>query len=393
MSAMADAASKPAIIQAEVEGNRLQLLVGGRERLDALTRLIDEAKVDLRLLYYMFSGDEAGERVRDALVRAARRGVDVRLLVDGFGCGSTEPGFLDSLKEAGGHYCIFHSSYGRRYLIRNHQKMAIADGERALVGGANINLQYLDDDSDDRWRDLWMSVEGPTIADLAKYFDAIKSWTRRPKPKIRDLRRIITSHSRGKGKISWRFSGPMRRHNPWPAQIVSDICNAKRVDIIAAYFAPSNAMLRRIGSVVAGGGIARVITAAKSDNSATIAAARFTYGRLLKRRVKIYEYQASKLHTKLYIADDVVHIGSSNFDFRSLYLNLEMMLRVDNSDFAAAMHAYVDHEIADSLEITQAFYRSRATLWRKMKWAAAHFLVTTMDYTVTRRVNFGLEGL
>ncbi len=143
--------------------------------------------------------------------------------------------------------------------------------------------------------------------------------------------------------------------------------------------------------MVGRGGVVRVVTAAKSDNTATIAAARFTYGRLLKRRVKIYEYQPSKLHTKLYITDDIVHLGSSNFDFRSLYLNLEMMLRVDDPGFAAAMHSYVDGEVADSLEITPAFHRSRATLWRKAKWAAAHFLVTTMDYTVTRRVNFGLE--
>ncbi len=179
---MADRAGKTAIIRAEVEGNLLQLLAGGRERLEALVRLIDEAQVDLRLLYYMFSGDVAGKTVRNALVRAAKRGVAVNLLVDGFGCGSTEPGFLDELKEAGGHFCIFHSSYGRRYLIRNHQKMAIADSKRALVGGANINLQYLVDDDEDRWRDLWLSVDGPAIVDLAKYFDAIEGWTRRRKP-------------------------------------------------------------------------------------------------------------------------------------------------------------------------------------------------------------------
>lgn len=390
---MADAATRSAVIQAEVEGNSLRLLTGGRERLDALLHLIDGAKVDLRLLYYMFSCDEAGEAVRDALVRAASRGVAVRLLIDGFGCGSTKPEFLDVLTAAGGHYCIFHASYGRRYLIRNHQKMAIADGARALVGGANIGLQYLVDEGKERWRDLWLSLEGPAVTELAEYFDAIENWTQQRKPKIRDLRRIITSRSRGKGKVSWRFSGPMRRHNPWPAQIVNDIRDAKQIDIVAAYFAPSNAMLRRIGGVVGRGGSARIVTAAKSDNSATIAAARFTYGRLLKRGVRLFEYQPAKLHTKLYIADDIVHLGSSNFDFRSLYINLEMMLRVDDPGFAAAMHAYVGREVADSLEITPAFYRSRATLWRKTKWAAAHFLVTTMDYTVTRRLNFGLEGV
>ena len=81
-------------------------------------------------------------------------------------------------------------------------------------------------------------------------------------------------------------------------------------------------------------GRARLITAAKSDNNATIAAARFTYRRLLSRGVEIYEYRATKLHTKLVVLDDVVHIGSSNLDIRSLYLNMELMLRVDDATFA-----------------------------------------------------------
>ena len=68
---------------------------------------------------------------------------------------------------------------------------------------------------------------------------------------------------------------------------------------------------------------------------------------LLKRGVEIYEYQATKLHTKLIVIDDVVHIGSANFDMRSLYLNLEMMLRVDDPAFAAMMRRFVDGEIAD----------------------------------------------
>ena len=108
--------------------------------------------------------------------------------------------------------------------------------------------------------------------------------------------------------------------------------------MIAAYFAPPWGMLKRIARVGAKGR-ARLVTAAKSDNTATIGAARFTYNQLLKRGVEIYEYQRTKLHTKLMVFDDVVHIGSANFDIRSLYLNLEMMLRVDDAEFASLMRA------------------------------------------------------
>jgi cardiolipin synthase len=149
-------------------------------------------------------------------------------------------------------------------------------------------------------------------------------------------------------------------------------------------------MLRRIGRL-GSRGRARIVTAAKSDNNATIAAARHSYSRLLRRHVQMYEYQPAKLHTKLAIVDDIVHIGSSNFDFRSLYINLEIMLRIKDAGFAASMRKYFDHEVEDSKWISPALHRQRANLWRRIKWAVSHFLVTSMDYTVTRRLNFRLE--
>jgi cardiolipin synthase len=375
-----------------IERNRLRLMTTGKDRLESILTLIDEAKESLSLLFYMFSDDEVGEQVRDALARAAARGVKVRLLVDRFGCGATKEDFFASLKAVGGHYCIFHPSYGRRYLIRNHQKMAIADKKRALIGGANINKFYMDDDTEGRWRDLWLLVEGPAVAALQAYYDDVHQWTTHGRQRIRDLLTMLNKHNECDGKLQWKFGGPMRRHNPWPASIVKDINAGKRLHIIAAYFSPSRAMRKRIRTL-GRRGEARVVTAAKSDNTATIAAARFTYAGLLRGRVKIYEYQKAKLHTKLYIVDDAVHIGSSNFDFRSIYLNLEVMLRIEDKAFAEAMRAYVDGEIADSIRITPAVQIKRATLWRRFKWAASYALTTTMDYTVTRRLNFGLEGV
>ena len=128
--------------------------------------------------------------------------------------------------------------------------------------------------------------------------------------------------------------------------------------MIAAYFAPTWAMLRRIARA-GERGRARIITAAKSDNHATIAAARYTYKRLMKRGVEIYEYQPTKLHSKLVVLDDIVHIGSSNFDIRSLYLNLEMMLRVDDAAFADMMRDYFEGEQAASTHITPELHRER----------------------------------
>jgi cardiolipin synthase len=132
--------------------------------------------------------------------------------------------------------------------------------------------------------------------------------------------------------------------------------------------------------------------AAKSDNDATIAAARHSYSRLLRRNVEVYEYQPGKLHTKLVVVDDIVHIGSSNFDYRSFYINMEVMLRIKDAAFADAMRGYVERDLADCKQITLALHKRRANPWRRLKWAISHFLVNVMDYTVTRRLNFRLEG-
>jgi cardiolipin synthase len=156
--------------------------------------------------------------------------------------------------------------------------------------------------------------------------------------------------------------------------------------MVFAYFAPPGAMIRRIGRV-GRRGRARIVNAAKSDNNATIAAARHSYSRLLRRHVELYEYQPAKLHTKLAIVDDVVHIGSSNFDYRSFYINLEIMLRIKDAAFADAMRGYFERELADCKWITPEVHKRRSNPWRRLKWALSHFLVNIMDYSVTRRLN------
>jgi cardiolipin synthase len=209
--------------------------------------------------------------------------------------------------------------------------------------------------------------------------------------KLRDLRRLLHRHTQRKGALQWQYSGPIRRGHPWTVGVARDLHSAQRLDMIAAYFSPPFAMLRRLRRMGDRGAV-RILTAARSDNNATIAAARHTYAKLLRHRVRMFEFLPEKLHTKLLIVDDVVHLGSANFDFRSLYLNLEMMLRIEDSGFAAQMRGYFERQLDDAQEVTPELHRRRASWWRRVKWALSNFLVTAVDYTVTRRLNFGGEG-
>jgi cardiolipin synthase A/B len=388
---MADALATPmrpddVAIRAEVAGNVLEVIETGAGRLRAILELIEQAQQSVKLLFYMFNPDRVGERVRDALVEAAQRGVEVKLLIDGFG--SATPGdFFTVLDDNGGEHCVFHPSYGRRYLVRNHQKLAIADDRIAIIGGANIDETYMTDRGAKRWRDLWLRIEGPEVEPASRYFESLFRRTTRKHSRLRTLRRFVAEYSEWRGPLQWKFTGPMSMRNSWWRAIGRDLRRAHSLDMIMAYFAPPGAMIRRIGRL-GSRGRARIITAAKSDNDATIAAARHSYGRLIRRHVQMYEYQRAKLHTKLAIVDDVVHIGSSNFDWRSLYINLEIMLRIKDAAFADAMRKYVEGEVAGSKWISPALHKQRASFWRQIKWTVSHFLVTSMDYTVTRRLNF-----
>jgi cardiolipin synthase len=386
---MADQGTSPptnAPIRAEIAGNRLELIESGVERFNLLLELIAGAETCIKMLMYMFNPDKDGDAVRDALTEAAQRGVEVKLLIDGFGSAAS-PNFFTELAAAGGEHCIFNPSWGRRYLLRNHQKLIVIDDRTVLIGGANIDATYLEDRGAKHWRDLWLRVDGPEAGLPSRYFDSLFRWSKRPKSTMRSLRRMVGEYSEWRGPLQWKFSGPLSLRNSWWRSIGRDMKKAKRLDMIFAYFAPPGAMLRRIGRV-GRRGCARIVNAARSDNNVTIAAARHSYSRLIRRHVDVYEYQPAKLHTKLAVVDDVVHIGSSNFDYRSFYINLEVMLRIKDAGFAAQMRAYFERELQDCKWITHEVHARRATLWRRVKWAVSHFLVNVTDYTVTRRLNF-----
>jgi cardiolipin synthase len=371
----------------KVDGNRLTFISEGPARLKALLALIDGAEKSLRLLYYTFTDDASGGQVRDALGRANARGVKVSLLIDGFGSSRTPETYFKDLNEKGVTFCRFNPSLGRRYVLRNHQKLALADGEsaapRILIGGFNVEDDYFSTNADGGWRDVGLLVEGPAAGKPLEYYDALMAWALNPRSRLKTLRAVVRNYSQSEGKLRWQYGGPMQMRSPWALATVQDLSQAHDLEMIAAYFAPMNGMVRRIADIAARGRV-RIITAAKSDNKATIDAARSTYTRLLRRGVQMFEYEATKLHSKLLIMDDVVHIGSSNFDIRSLYLNMEMMLRIEDPDFAMLMRSYFEHEICDSTEITMAVHRARGGWLQRLRWKIAWFLVATLDYSVAR---------
>jgi cardiolipin synthase len=372
----------------EAQGQKLVFYPAGKDRLTALLALIEGAERSLRMCFYIFAEDASGVVVRDALAAAARRGVKVNLILDGFGADARKT-FFAPMCEAGGTFSCFSSRWSQRYLIRNHQKIVIADGTKAMIGGFNVEDSYFAPPEKNGWNDLGITIEGPAVDDLSRWFDELDKWTQNPHANWRAIRRMVRGWQPGSGPVRVLIGGPTRGLSTWARCARADLTGARRLDMVMAYFSPSNRAMRAIGQVARRDG-ARLVFAGKSDNGATIGATRSLYDYLLKRRARIWEFEACKLHTKLIVIDDICYFGSANFDMRSLFLNLEVMLRIEDKALAARLSEFIGELVPASREITPSLHKQRGTLLNRIRWNLSWFLVAVVDYTVSRRLNLGL---
>lgn len=376
-------------IRAEIEGNAIAFEFDGARRRTLLLDAIDGAQVSVAMIFYIFDDDAAGRAVREALIGAARRGVRVRLIIDSFGSSDTPDSFFALLRDAGAEVVYFSRRWRSTYLIRNHQKLVLVDDALAISGGFNVAQSYLCSTDSDRWLDLGFALRGPAVADMVRWFEAIFAYTRDHDGELLRLRRLIRGWPDAPGRLRWLISGPTQRLSPWARVLRADLAQADRLDMVMAYFSPGQGMLRRLGRV-ARRGRSRILLAALSDNAATIGASRLLYGYLLRKGTTVMEYQPCKLHMKLIVVDDIVYVGSPNFDMRSLFLNVELSLRIEDAALAHALRGYISGLAQESTLITRSTHRANAGWLTRLRWTLAWLVVGVVDYTVARRLNFGL---
>ncbi|MCU0948312.1 MAG: cardiolipin synthase B [Porphyrobacter sp.] len=368
---------------------------GGAARLEALLALIAGARSRLEVFYYLFAADGSGTTVRDALVAAAQRGVAVHLVVDDFG-NDAGTGFFAPLTEAGATFAIFSPRWGMRYLVRNHQKFAIADGVRVLTGGANVSDHYFNPPAQNGWCDLAVVIEGPVVERFSAWFALLASWVAgEAQGRIRQLQRLralvkqwdgrVTDETPGADEASavrLLVGGPLVRRGHWASVFGQDLMRAQRLDTVSAYFAPPRS-IRNLIAAVARRGAVRMVMAGKSDFGAAIDMARLLYGGLLKAGVRLFEFQPCKLHMKLLVADDISYVGSANLDKRSFRVNVELMVRIEDAGLAAELRGLIDHLAAASEQVTPQWYAQRATLLNRVRWQVIYWL-SLADYRISR---------
>ena len=381
----ASAYRDPAPFTLAAADHSFTFLPHGRDRLEALVAMIAAARESLCAVYYLFDSDASGIAVRDALVAAARRGVRVHLIVDDFGNDAGRD-FFDPLVEAGGRFAVFSSRWTTRYLVRNHQKLVIADGARVMTGGANVSDHYFKPPSENGWCDLAVVIEGPVVDRFTEWFGLVADWVDSEDAdrtaRLRRLREIVKQWDGGEGPVRLLVGGPLVRRGHWAWQLRRDLVKARRLDTVSAYFSPPRSFRRQIAKVARAGRV-RMIMAGKSDIGAAIDMARLLYRKLLAAGAAIYEFRPCKLHMKLIVVDDASYVGSANLDKRSLRINVELMVRIEDPQVAAALRALVDHLESASEAITPHWYARHASPITRLRWRLAYWM-SLADYRVSR---------
>jgi cardiolipin synthase len=360
-------------------------LCTGDEVFPAMLAAIEEARSEVCLETYTFAAGSPGERFRDALVQAQERGVHVRVLIDALGSYTLPGDFFEPLKAAGAEVKQFNPISLNRLSIRNHRKLLVCDDQVAFVGGFNIAPEYEGDGIKRGWSDVGLKITGALAAQLASSFDEMSARAEFQYKRFMRLRRFDAKKS-----VTWPteqilFSGPGRGKNPIKYALRRDLRNAKDVKIIVAYFLPTWRLRRDLLEVAHRGGRVQLILAGKSDVLLSQLAGRSLYRRFLKYGVEIYEYQPQVLHAKLMIVDDVVYIGSSNLDQRSLMINYELMIRFESHEMAEQAREVFAGSLKHCERIELEQWRKSRSFWQKMEQRFAYWLLVRIDPYLAQR--------
>jgi cardiolipin synthase len=325
--------------QAErAEAREVTLLDGGREAYPAMLAAIDGARREILLEVYCFSPEGIGAEFIAALTAAARRGVQVRVIIDGIGSAPHATDVAVALEEAGCHVRI----WGRLLLLlagrlrRNHRKILAVDGEIAFVGGLNIADEYgtpVPLPGESPWADLALAVRGPVAAWVQGR--ARRERGRSPPGPVR----IWLSGMGGGRRLRRRY-------------LKSFGAARRSLDVAHAYFLPDRRLVRSMTAAARRGVEVRLVVAGRSDVALLGTAIRLQYRRLLRSGVRISEWSRSVLHAKAAAMDGArLLVGSFNLDPLSL-ANLESLAEVDEPAAAAAGARWIRARFEEGEEIT-----------------------------------------
>jgi cardiolipin synthase len=320
-------------------GNKVTLLNNGKDKFKELIEELNKAKSFIHLQYYIFAIDTIGNTIKEILLRKAKEGVEVRMIVDDVGCWELKNDYYNELREAGIEIYPFlkvrFPLFTSKINYRNHRKIVVIDGYVGFVGGINVADRYIDGDpSYGIWRDTHIKVEGDAVNSLQYIFSL--DWYFVSQVELAFKKYFPVKEAKGKIPVQVCPSGP---DTDWPGIMMGFfkiITSAKKYIYVATpYFMPNESILMALKTAAMSGVDVRIIIPEKSDAYITKLSTLSYLREMMEAGVKIYFYQKGFIHSKVIVSDDMVSsIGSANMDFRSFEQNFEVTAFVYDRDFS-----------------------------------------------------------
>jgi len=339
------------------EGNRVTVLKNGVQIFPAMLSAIRSAKRTINLEFYIYWDGAIGRQFAEALAERARAGVHVKVILDAVGSAAMSQSLIDFMARNGIDLEWYHPI--RWYTLsranhRTHRKLLIVDGEIGFSGGVGIADTWLGDaDSKDPWRETVARVEGPVVTQMQ--FAFMDNWVKSRGELLTGLDYFPELPRRGGHLTQVIKSSPSEGSSTAKLLYIISIVSATRsIYINSAYFVPDRDTTRALEGAVRRGVDVRVIVPGEyADVPIARQASRLQYEFLLRRGIRIFEYQPTMIHAKTMVVDGMwTSIGSSNFDDRSFRLNDEVNVNVYDEGIAAQMQQIFFDDIAQSVEIT-----------------------------------------
>lgn len=336
--------------------NKVQLVKGGHDYFDLLNRLIELAQHTIHLQTYIFEEDETGLEVAAALMKAAQRGVQVYVLLDGYASQDLTDEFIQQLKKSGIHFRWFEPVFRSRYFYfgrRLHHKIVVTDALHSLIAGVNISNRYNDIKGTKAWLDWALHSEGEVSAELFNI--CVEFWNKSGwsinRKLLQPVETIRPTHTT-ECLIRIRRNDWVRRKNQISRSYLEMFRKAEsHIIMMSSYFLPGKVFRRNMINAVKRGVTVKVIVAGPSDLTIVKHAERYLYRWMFKNKIELYEYKPSILHGKMSTCDGkFVTVGSYNINNISAYASVELNLDVQNNSFAEKVETVMEAIIKNDCE-------------------------------------------
>jgi cardiolipin synthase A/B len=367
-----------------VEGNQLCLLRNGAAAYPEMLAAIAAAEQQILLEMYWFDSDSVGRKFAAALRAAAQRGVEVAIIFDAVGSVTASAEMFAELTRAGAQVIEYNpiAPWKRRFRLsrltrRDHRKILVVDGKIGFTGGINIADFWLPlEEGGAGWRDDMVRIDGPAVAGLSDCFARVWGRLRGHKLRVPEAlrqspapERARRAHTPAVRVLGQRF---LRTQREISRAYLHYLRRAERRIFIAnSYFVPDGRVLRALARAARRGVDVRIIVPGQSDVDIVRHASRAVWGRLLRAGVRIFEWEESVLHAKTAVVDgNWSTIGTFNFDYMSLRMNLEVNVSVLDTRFAAGLEASFLQDFEQCREVLPADFRFRPLGQRLLEYLA-----------------------